>query len=171
MAARATAGTSGRISRRRFLALSGVAAAAAATTFSQSGLAFFEAAPDIPNPLRDYPDRGWEKIYRDQYAYDSTFTFVCAPNDTHMCRLRAFARNGVVIRTEQNYDAGTYRDPQGNSSSVAWNPRGCLKGYTVARRLYGPYRLKYPLVRAGWKATTSSCVSAGTRSIATSRVR
>ena len=152
MAARATAGTSGRISRRRFLALSGVAAAAAATTFSQSGLAFFEAAPDIPNPLRDYPDRGWEKIYRDQYAYDSTFTFVCAPNDTHMCRLRAFARNGVVIRTEQNYDAGTYRDPQGNSSSVAWNPRGCLKGYTVARRLYGPYRLKYPLVRAGWKA-------------------
>jgi nitrate reductase alpha subunit len=27
----------------------------------------------------------------------------------------------------------------------------CLKGYTMHRRVYGPYRLKYPLIRKGWK--------------------
>ena len=182
------------ISRRKFLALSGAAAATAATGLHQGGLAFLSAAPGITDPLLAYPNRGWERVYRDQYAYDSSFTFVCAPNDTHMCRLRAFVRNGIVLRTEQNYDAGNYRDPQGNSSSVGWNPRGCLKGYTIQRRLYGPYRLKYPLVRAGWKAwadasfpslsdqpelrtptastlaaMTISCASAGTRSTTTSR--
>ena len=27
----------------------------------------------------------------------------------------------------------------------------CLKGYTFHRRVYGPYRLKGPLMRRGWK--------------------
>ncbi|MFQ5947675.1 MAG: molybdopterin-dependent oxidoreductase, partial [Acidimicrobiia bacterium] len=99
-----------------------------------------------------YPNRDWEHIYRDQYAYDDSFTFICAPNDTHQCRLRAFVRNGVVVRIEQNYDGDRYGDPFGNRSTVAWNPRGCLKGYTLHRRIYGPYRLKHPMIRAGWKA-------------------
>jgi hypothetical protein len=34
---------------------------------------------------------------------------VYSPNDTHACRMRAFVRNGVVMRIEQNYDAGTSR--------------------------------------------------------------
>jgi len=68
-----------------------------------------------------------------------------------MCRLRAFTRNGVVLRIEQNYDGGSYRDPQGNQSTVHWNPRGCPKGYTLHQRVYGPYRAKFPMVRAGWK--------------------
>lgn len=68
-----------------------------------------------------------------------------------MCRLRAFTRKGVVTRIEQNYDRGSYGDPQANRSTVAWNPRGCAKGYTLHRRVYGPYRAKYPMVRAGWK--------------------
>jgi len=143
-----------KIDRRAFLKLTGTTAAAmaAANAFSGTGLAFFQAGEGIANPLLSYPNRGWERIYRDQYAYDDTFTFVCAPNDTHMCRLRAFVRNGVVVRTEQNYDGGDYGDLQGNASTVAWNPRGCLKGYTLHRRVYGPHRAKYPMVRAGWKA-------------------
>src|SRR2546427_9759440 len=28
----------------------------------------------------------------------------------------------------------------------------CLKGYTFHRRVYGPYRLKGPMLRKGWKA-------------------
>ncbi|MBL8114613.1 MAG: hypothetical protein JNK60_17160, partial [Acidobacteria bacterium] len=43
----------------------------------------------VSNPLAVYPDRGWEKVYRDLWKYDSTFTFTCAPNDTHNCLLRA----------------------------------------------------------------------------------
>ncbi len=45
----------------------------------------------------------------------------------------------------------TYKDQNGKAATAAWNPRGCLKGFTFTRRLYGPYRLKFPMVRAGWK--------------------
>lgn len=103
------------------------------------------------DPLSHYPDRDWERIYRDQYRYDRTFTWVCAPNDTHMCRMRAFVRNGVMIRAEQNYDVDRYGDMYGHRASKSWLPRGCPKGYTFQRRLYGPYRLKGPVIRAGWK--------------------
>ncbi len=105
----------------------------------------------VDNPLEFYPARDWEKIYRDQYRYDSTFTYVCSPNDTHACRVRAFVRNGVIMRVEQNYDVGRYSDLYGNKATVHWNPRMCLKGYTFHRKLYGPYRLKGPIVRKGWK--------------------
>ena len=140
-----------RLSRREFLrdslvVFSGVAAAPVLNHLN------LNLPVGVDNPLEFYPSRGWEKIYRDQYAYDSTFTFVCAPNDTHNCRLRASVRNGVITRIEQNYDAGRYADQLGNTASVHWNPRGCLKGYTLCRRIYGQYRLKQPLVRVGWKA-------------------
>ncbi len=140
--------------RRSFLKLSAAStvAAAMAADVRDLDLIFLQAVPGVENPLKAYPNRGWEKIYRDQYAYDRTFTFICAPNDTHLCRLRAMVRNDVVVRIEQSYDGGTYGDPQGNTAGVAWNPRGCLKGYTLHRRVYGPYRLKGPTLRAGWKA-------------------
>ena len=105
----------------------------------------------VANPLGVYPSRDWEKVYRDQYRYDSTFTWVCAPNDTHMCRLRAFVRNGVILRSEQNYDHDRCGDLYGNTATKAWNPRGCPKGFTMHRRVYGPYRLRSPVVRKGWK--------------------
>jgi nitrate reductase alpha subunit len=105
----------------------------------------------VDNPLGAYPDRGWEKIYLDQYHYDDSFTWICAPNDTHMCRLRAFVRNGVMIRSEVNYDHDRYGDLYGNKATKSWNPRGCPKGYTMQRRIYGPYRLKGPVLRKGWK--------------------
>ena len=143
----------GRMDRRSFLKLTGAAGLAAAAVQVESGLGltFLQGAEGVANPLLAYPNRDWEKLYRDQYHYDSSFTYVCAPNDTHMCRFRAFVRNGIVVRQEQNYDGGMYGDPQGNHSTVAWNPRGCLKGYTLHRRVYGPYRAKHPMVRKGWK--------------------
>jgi len=137
--------------RRRFIQLSGGAGLAVLTGALDIGLFALEGVPGIDNPLQTYPNRDWESVYRDQYAYDDSFTVICAPNDTHMCRLRAFTRNGVVMRLEQNYDGGNYRDPQGNSSTAHWNPRGCLKGYTLHRRVYGPYRLRGPMMRRGWR--------------------
>ncbi|MFN8006747.1 MAG: molybdopterin-dependent oxidoreductase [Terriglobia bacterium] len=137
-------------SRRQFLKELGAASATAMLSLwsfrcSKPGL---EATY---NPLASYPARDWEKIYLDQYRYDRSFTWICAPNDTHMCRIRSFVRNGVIIRSEQNYDHSRYKDLYGNSASAAWNPRGCLKGYTFHRRIYGPYRLKGPVIRKGWK--------------------
>ena len=137
-----------KVSRRDFLKLGAVATVGAA---SYPLLRQFQVVETIGNPLDAYPFRDWEHVYRDQYAYDDDFTFICSPNDTHACRLRAFTRNGVIQRIEQNYDVGRYTDQLGNTASVKWNPRGCKKGQTFHRRVYGPYRLKFPMVRAGWK--------------------
>ena len=120
-------------------------------TFPQSSLYYLKHIVDIENPLEFYPNRGWEKIYRNQYKFDDSFTFICSPNCTHECRLRGFIRNGVMIRTEQNYDNHKIKDLYGNKCTYAWNPRGCSNGFTFHRRVYGSYRLKYPLIRKGWK--------------------
>ena len=141
-----------RLSRRGFLGLSGAAVATGIIAGSTSSLALRRLqVVSIANPLEDYPDRDWEKVYRDQYGYDDSFTFVCSPNDTHACRLRAFTRNGVVTRLEQNYDVHRYTDLLGNKATAHSNPRGCEKGLTMHRRVYGPYRLQHPMIRQGWR--------------------
>jgi len=139
----------GGFSRRDFLKTAGAAiGAAGAWGWPLRALAY---RPDIVNPLAHYPARGWEKIYRDQYRYDSTFSWVCSPNDTHACRVQAYVRNGVITRMGAQYDYQTYADLYGNHASCNWNPRQCAKGYTFHRLIYGPYRLKHPIVRQGWR--------------------
>ena len=101
------------------------------------------------NPLARHVGRDWEKIYHDQYRYDSTFDWVCSPNDTHACRIRAYVRNGIVVRSGATYDYQNYADLYGNHATINWNPRQCAKGYTFHRVLYGPYRLRHPIVRQG----------------------
>ncbi len=150
----------GGISRRQFLKVSGgvmagIGAGLAGGLGIEKGPALASRSL-VPlsqggNPLEDYPNRDWEQVYRDQYSYDGSFTWVCSPNDTHECRMRAIVKNGVVLRSEQNYDSGNISDLYGNQATVAWNPRGCSKGFTMHRRVYGPYRLKYPIIRQGWK--------------------
>jgi nitrate reductase alpha subunit len=136
------------VSRRQFLQS---CVAGGVSLLATSPKAWALEPVSIANPLGQYPNRDWEKIYLDQYRYDSSFTWVCGPNDTHMCRLRAFVRNGVMVRSEQNYDHERCGDLYGNIATKAWNPRGCPKGFSMQRRVYGPYRLKGPVVRQGWK--------------------
>ncbi|HWP31145.1 MAG TPA: molybdopterin-dependent oxidoreductase [Fimbriimonadales bacterium] len=137
------------ISRREFLTLAAtVAGAGFGARFLFDHL---KAIRPIENPLAYYPERGWEDVYREQYRYDNVFSFVCSPNCTHACRMKALTRNGVVLRLEPAYDVERYADQFGNTATAHWHPRGCAKGYTIHRRLYGPYRLKYPMVRKGWK--------------------
>ncbi|MCC6546605.1 molybdopterin-dependent oxidoreductase [Candidatus Sumerlaeota bacterium] len=137
------------LTRRNFIKILGVGGISLLGW--QQGLGGLTALDSIANPLEYYPSRDWEKVYLDQYHFDSSFTWICAPNDTHMCRMRAFVRNGVMIRAEQNYDHDRTSDIYGNKTTKAWNPRGCLKGYTFQRRVYGPYRLKGPVIRNGWR--------------------
>jgi nitrate reductase alpha subunit len=136
------------VSRRDFLKMSGAVGGAALARYLH--LQLLEPV-NVQNPLADYPDRSWEEIYRNQYAYDSSFTYVCSPNDTHACRLRAFVRNGIILRSETNYDVDKYSDLYGNTATAHWHPRGCKKGQTFHRRVYGPHRLKGPIMRQGWK--------------------
>ena len=137
------------LSRRRFLK-GCLAAGSGALIGSNVNLWAFEAV-DVENPLAAYPQRDWEKIYRDQYRYDSTFSWVCSPNDTHSCRCLAYVRNGVITRLGSEYNNETYADLYDNHATAAWNPRQCSKGYTFHRIVYGPYRIKHPMVRQGWK--------------------
>ena len=100
----------------------------------------------------DYPDRDWEKVYRDLWKYDSSFTFLCAPNDTHNCILNASLRDGVVTRIGPTMKYGEATDLYGTKVSHRWDPRVCQKGLALTRRFYGDRRLRYPMVRKGFKA-------------------
>ncbi len=140
-----------KLTRRKFLKISGMAGLSVALSASDFNLWAFEPIAEIENPLKYYPNRNWEEIYRDQYRYDSKFSWVCSPNDTHACRVLAFVRNGIVTRLGAQYDYQNYGDLYGNKATPNWNPRQCAKGYTFHRLAYGPYRLKHPIVRGGWK--------------------
>jgi nitrate reductase alpha subunit len=106
----------------------------------------------LENPLAAYPNRDWEKVYRDLWKYDSSFTFLCAPNDTHNCILNAFTRDGVVTRIGPTMKYGEATDLYGAKVSHRWDPRICQKGLALTRRFYGDRRLRYPMVRKGFKA-------------------
>lgn len=137
------------VNRREFLA--GAAGVLAAMAVSDEVLALMKPAPDIPNPLAHYPNRGWEKVYRDLAITDSWFTFMCAPNDTHNCLLKAYTKNGVAMYLGPTYGYGKATDVYGNKASARWDPRVCQKGLAMIRKVYGPRRVKGPVVREGWK--------------------
>jgi nitrate reductase alpha subunit len=134
-------------SRREFLkwSLTGVAGLAV----SSPRLAFLQPV-SVDNPLESYPDREWEKLYRDKFKYDSIFTFTCAPNDTHNCLLRAYVRNGIVVRVGPTYAFGHAADAYGNTATHRWEPRCCQKALVLPRRFYGDRRLRGTMVRKGF---------------------
>ena len=82
------------LNRRQFLEALGAARFGAFALSASSGWSL----DSVTNPLAVYPDRGWEKTYRDLWKYDSKFCFTCAPNDTHNCILNGYVRSGVVTR-------------------------------------------------------------------------
>jgi nitrate reductase alpha subunit len=135
------------VSRRNFLQAVGAAgfAALAASGTKAWGL------ETVANPLAAYPNRDWEKVYRDLWKYDSTFTFLCAPNDTHNCLLKSFVRSGVITRIGPTMRYGEATDLDGNQTSHRWDPRLCQKGLALTRRIYGDRRVNQCMVRAGFK--------------------
>ena len=137
------------LSRREFLKIG--ALSATALLLNGPMLSVLRAQEGVGNPLESYPDRDWEKIYRDQFRYDSTFHFLCAPNDTHNCLLRAYVKNGVITRIGPSYGYGKAQDVYGHQASARWDPRCCQKGLALVRRIYGPRRVKHHLIREGFK--------------------
>ncbi|MDP1568625.1 MAG: molybdopterin-dependent oxidoreductase [Vicinamibacterales bacterium] len=105
----------------------------------------------VQNPLATYPNRDWERTYRDLWAYDSKFTFTCAPNDTHNCLLNAYMRSGVITRIGPTMRYGEATDLSGNRTTHRWDPRVCQKGLALTRRFYGDRRVNQTMVRAGFK--------------------
>src|SRR3954467_8302920 len=110
------------LSRRQNLKVAAGTVAAVAVADKVLGLTALQPVIEVGNPLGDYPDRSWERVYHDQYRYDSSFTWVCPANGPRAGRVRAFVRNGVVMRVEQNCDHQTYEDLYGNRGTFAHNP-------------------------------------------------
>ena len=135
------------ISRREFLAAA--SAAGFGALVASAGRAWGLEA--ISNPLASYPNRDWEHVYRDLWKYDSTFTFLCAPNDTHNCLLNAYVRSGVITRIGPTMRYGEAADIHGNRATHRWDPRLCQKGLALTQRFYGDRRLSPCMVRAGFK--------------------
>ena len=134
--------------RRDFLQMT---AGGLASTTAQPIFAALKFIEDVDNPLDFYPAKDWEKIYRNQFKHDSTYHFLCAPNDTHNCLLKAYVKNNVITRIGPSYGYGKAKDLYGNQASSRWEPRLCQKGLALIRRIQGPRRIKYPMIREGFK--------------------
>ncbi|MEW5978822.1 MAG: molybdopterin-dependent oxidoreductase [Acidobacteriota bacterium] len=134
-------------SRREFLGLAAAAGFGALVESARSAWGL----DVVSNPLASYPDRGWEKAYRDLWAYDSKYTFTCAPNDTHNCILNAYVRQGVITRIGPTMRYGQAADLSGNHTTHRWDPRVCQKGLALTRRFYGDRRINGCMIRAGFK--------------------
>jgi DMSO reductase family type II enzyme molybdopterin subunit len=131
------------LDRRRFLKLSSLAAAAAAS----GGLPLFHlreeaVASDLggASAARSPAKLGtWEDLYRQRWSWDrlakGTHGWL---NCRSACNFDLYVKDGVVVREEQT---GNY------SASV--NPRGCQKGACYTEVMYGPGRLSVPLKRVG----------------------
>ncbi len=70
---------------------------------------------------------------------DRVVRTTCSPNCTGSCGQLAFVRDGVMVKIQQAADY-----PDG-----AYNPRGCMKGLSYLNQVYGPDRIKTPLIRTG----------------------
>lgn len=138
------------IDRRGFLKGAGVIMAVGAGKAFAAPVQYFQPL-QVDNPLKHYPSRDWEKIYRNLFLHDSQFHFLCAPNDTHNCLLKAYVKNGIAVRLGPSYGYGKAKDLEGNQSSHRWDPRICQKGLALVRRVYGDRRLKAPMIRKGFK--------------------
>ncbi len=105
----------------------------------------------IDNPMTEYPNRDWEKVYRDLIRSDDSSTFLCAPNDTHNCLLHAHIKHGLVTRISPTFGYHKATDLQGNQPTQRWEPRCCQKGLALVRRFYGDRRCRKPMMRRGFK--------------------
>lgn len=140
------------LSRRRFLQMASAAGFGAMVSPSDLFAQYSYLSPvAVPNPLEAYPNRDWERMYRDIYRTDKSFVFMCCPNDTHNCLLNAFVKNNVVVRIEPTYGYGKAQDLYGNQASHRWDPRCCQKGLVLARRFYGDRRINGAFLRKGFK--------------------
>lgn len=144
------------LSRRSVLALGpgallGLMTGAGSSAALRGSLTMLEPIEPITNPLAAYPTRGWEDVYRDLYKPDSSYHYLCAPNDTHGCLLKANVKNGVAVYADPSFGYHKVTDLYGNKASNRWDPRACVSGLAYVRRMYSDRRVKGCYVREGFK--------------------
>ncbi|MBF7051803.1 molybdopterin-dependent oxidoreductase, partial [Halomonas sp. KAO] len=92
----------------------------------------------------EYPYRGWEDLYRNEWTWDSVGHAAHCINCMGNCAWNVYVKDGIVIREEQ-----IAKYPQVNPNIPDANPRGCQKGAIHSTAMYEADRLRYPLKRAG----------------------
>lgn len=124
-----------QMTRRRFLT-------AAGATFVGSTLSFktLAATMDLGGKF-EYS--GWENFHRAQWTWDKKTRGAHLVNCTGACPHFVYTKNGVVMREEQSKDILPF------PNVPEYNPRGCNKGECGHDYMYGPHRVKYPLIRVG----------------------
>jgi DMSO reductase family type II enzyme molybdopterin subunit len=129
------------ISRRTLL--KGAGGAAVALTLTRLGFRLASTQEEVVYTYYEYA--GWEDIYRQKWTWDKvtwgTHLVDCYPGS---CSFRVYTKDGIVWREEQS---GVY--PHIEDGVPDMNPRGCQKGSSFSRVMYGAERLKYPLKRVG----------------------
>lgn len=83
--------------------------------------------------------------YRNELAYDRVARTTCAGNCTQACGWKAYIQNNTLVNTEPAADYDRF-DPV---AKKAYSPRGCARGAAYPRYIYGPMRVKTPLIRVG----------------------
>ena len=86
---------------------------------------------------------GWENFHRAQWTWDKKTRGAHLVNCTGACPHFVYTKNGVVMREEQSKDILPF------PNVPEYNPRGCNKGECGHDYMYGPHRVKYPLIRVG----------------------
>ncbi|HEY3360231.1 MAG TPA: molybdopterin-dependent oxidoreductase, partial [Polyangia bacterium] len=108
------------------------------------------APPAIPgvviayDPLKSYPYRGWEDLYRRELVWDRVVRSTHSANCTGSCSWKVYLKDGIMVREEQAADY-----PPISAELPDYNPRGCQKGACFVEYVYGAQRLRTPLIRAG----------------------
>jgi dimethylsulfide dehydrogenase subunit alpha/complex iron-sulfur molybdoenzyme family reductase subunit alpha len=126
--------------RRRFLQLSGTALAG--MTLPASSWAFSKIQP-IEDPLKHYPYREWEDLYRKEWTWDSVGVMTHSNGCVGGCAWNVFVKNGIPMREEQ---IAKYPQLPGIPDM---NPRGCQKGAVYCSWSKQPDHIKWPLKRVG----------------------
>jgi DMSO reductase family type II enzyme molybdopterin subunit len=128
------------VSRRTFL--KGAGGAALALGLTRLGLRFGSSQDEI---YTYYEYAGWEDLYRRKWTWDKvtwgTHLVDCYPGG---CSFRVYTKDDIVWREEQSAVYPCIED-----GVPDMNPRGCQKGSSFSRVMYGQERLKYPLKRVG----------------------
>lgn len=70
---------------------------------------------------------------------DRVVRTTCSPNCTGACGQLAFVRDDKIVKIQQ---AADYPDP-------VYSPRGCMKGLSFHLHMYGPDRVRRPMIRSG----------------------
>ena len=128
------------VSRREFLRLGAMTAAGLA--FPGTALALTKLEP-IGDPLKEYPYRGWEDLYRKEWTWDAVGFTTHSNGCVAGCAWKVYVKDGVPLRDEQ---VAEYPQLPGIPDM---NPRGCQKGAVYCSWIKQPDFLKYPLKRVG----------------------